>query len=157
MIKLTWVDVGKATEPGRYDSRYGLIEVTSDDLWIWQKYPNAAFVVMQPSPYSDETVCRLGTFELREDWNVPGYEKGVEPALAEASDDELDDLKHQPTNTVTPPKSDPSDLGVRLDRYDPVTAPPAAEAAEETQIGPLDSVEPPDELQRRIDALIKGL
>ena len=76
MIKLTWVDVGMATEPGQYQSRYGLVEVTADDLWVWQKYPNAAFVVMQPSPFSDETVSRLGTFELRENWNVPGHEKG---------------------------------------------------------------------------------
>ena len=64
-----------ATEPGQYDSRYGLVEVTAGDLWIWTKYPNAAFVVMQPSPFSEETVSRLGTFELREDWNVPRNEK----------------------------------------------------------------------------------
>jgi hypothetical protein len=31
--------------------------------------------LMQPSPYSDETLSRLGTFELRKDWNVPGNEK----------------------------------------------------------------------------------
>jgi hypothetical protein len=24
-----------ATEPGKYDSRYGLIEMTTDDLWVW--------------------------------------------------------------------------------------------------------------------------
>lgn len=75
MIKLRWAQVGMATEPGRYDSQYGAVEVTADDLWIWTKYPNAAFVLMQPSPFSDEAVSRLGTFELREDWNVPGNEQ----------------------------------------------------------------------------------
>jgi hypothetical protein len=30
--KLKWAEVGMATEPGRYQSRYGLIEVTVDDL-----------------------------------------------------------------------------------------------------------------------------
>jgi hypothetical protein len=75
MRKLTWAEVGMPTEPGQYDSRYGLIEVTVDDLWVWTKYPNAAFVVMQPSPFAEETVSRLGTFELREDWDVPPNER----------------------------------------------------------------------------------
>jgi hypothetical protein len=75
MIKLTWAQVGLAAEPGQYDSQHGVIEVTAADLWVWSKYPNAAFVLMQPSPHSDETVSRLGTFELREDWTVPGNEK----------------------------------------------------------------------------------
>jgi hypothetical protein len=76
MIMLTWAEVGLVTEPGRYDSRHGIVEVTADDLWVWTKFPNAAFVLMQPSPYSEETVSRLGTFELREDWNVPQNERG---------------------------------------------------------------------------------
>jgi hypothetical protein len=44
-----------------------LIEVTVDDLSIWKKFPHAAFVVMQPSPFSEEVVSRLGTFELRDE------------------------------------------------------------------------------------------
>jgi hypothetical protein len=72
MKKLTWAEVGMANEPGRYETRYGLIEVTADDLWVWSKYPNAAFVVMQPSPFSEETVSRLGTFELGEDCDALG-------------------------------------------------------------------------------------
>jgi hypothetical protein len=75
MKKLTWVEVGLATEPGQYESRFGLVEVTADDLWVWTKYPNAAFVVMQPSPSSGEVISRLGTFELRQDWDVPRNEK----------------------------------------------------------------------------------
>ena len=75
MNKLTWAEVGMATDPGQYNSRYGLIEVTADNLWVWTKYPNAAFVVMQPSPFSEETVSRLGTFELPENLDVPRDEK----------------------------------------------------------------------------------
>jgi hypothetical protein len=75
MKKLTWAEIRMATEPGRYDSRYGLVEVTADDLWIWTKYSNAAFVVMQPSPFAEETLSRLGTFELREDWDLSSGEK----------------------------------------------------------------------------------
>ena len=52
MNKLTWVEVGLIIEPGRYDCKYGSVEVTVDDLWVWKKYPNAIFVVMTPSPFS---------------------------------------------------------------------------------------------------------
>jgi hypothetical protein len=59
MIRLTFPELGMPTDPGCYQSRYGVIEVTADDLWIWSKHPNAAFVVMQPSPYSKKTVQSL--------------------------------------------------------------------------------------------------
>ena len=62
--KLSWDDVGKATEPGQYKSRYGLIQVRADEIRIWKTYPNAAFAVMQPSPYSDQDVSRLGSFDV---------------------------------------------------------------------------------------------
>ena len=77
MKKLTWAEVGMANEPGSYHSRYGLIEITADDLWVWSKYPNAAFVVLQPSPFTEETISRLGTFELR-----PGPTDDQESELA---------------------------------------------------------------------------
>jgi len=64
IIKLIWAEVGKATEAGRYETRYGLVEITADDLWVWSKYPNAAFVLMRP--FSDDKCARLGSFELRE-------------------------------------------------------------------------------------------
>jgi hypothetical protein len=62
--KLGWHDVGMVTEPGQYKSRYGLVQVRADEIWIWKMHPNATFVVMQPSPYSDREVSRLGSFDL---------------------------------------------------------------------------------------------
>src|SRR4029079_18741032 len=62
--KLSWSDVGMATAPGQYKSRYGLVQVRADEIWIWKMHPNATFVVMQPSPYSDQEVSRLGSFDL---------------------------------------------------------------------------------------------
>jgi hypothetical protein len=146
IIKLTWVDVRMVTEPGRYDSRYGLIEVTPDDLWIWQKYPNAAFVLMQPSLLSDETVCRLGTFELREGWNVPGHEKGIEPECSEASisNERIDNLKDHQTEAAAPPKPEASDPAP-INQDEPAWAPEADVGEEQLS-----------DLQSRIDALIKG-
>ena len=154
MINLTWIEIGLATEPGRYDSRYGVIEVTSDDLWVWQKYPNAAFVVMQPSPFSDETVSRLGTFELRENWNVPGQEKGDGPSNAGAGDEAIDDRQ---TEAVPSSKPHASDL-IYLDHKPSVeSSSAAAEPAKETMIERREnSAEPLIDLQKRIEALIKG-
>ena len=62
--KLSWSDVGMATAPGQYKSRYGLVQVRADEIWIWKMHPTATFVVMQPSPYSDQEVSRLGSFDL---------------------------------------------------------------------------------------------
>jgi hypothetical protein len=160
MIKLTWVDVGLATEPGRYDSRNGLIEVTSNDLWVWQKYPNAAFVVMQSSPFSGVTISRLGTFELREDWNVPRNERGIEPY--ETDDEDINGSREPQMRSIAPPIPDGSDL-VPLARH-PVSEVPADKAAEETAIETVeetkndirDPVEQVSDLRKRIDAWITG-
>ncbi|QDW36959.1 hypothetical protein FFI89_007295 [Bradyrhizobium sp. KBS0727] len=64
VLKLSWSDVGMTTEPGQYKSRYGLVQIRADEIWIWKMHPNATFVVMQPSPYSDQEVSRLGSFDL---------------------------------------------------------------------------------------------
>ena len=62
--KLNWIDVGRSIEPGQYRSRYGLVQLRAEDIWIWKMHPHAAFVVMQPSPFSEENVSWLGSFDL---------------------------------------------------------------------------------------------
>src|SRR5450432_2508134 len=41
--KITWAQVGRVTEPGRYMFRFGWLTLTAEDLVVWQNYPNAAF------------------------------------------------------------------------------------------------------------------
>lgn len=65
MNKITWGEIGMATEPGEYRYRFGLVVVTARDIAIWQQYPNAVFTVIEPSVYAEERVFKLGTFELR--------------------------------------------------------------------------------------------
>jgi len=62
--KLGWSDIGMATEPGQYSSRYGLIQVQENEIWIWKMHPNATFTVMHPSPYSSQNFSQLGSFDL---------------------------------------------------------------------------------------------
>ena len=46
MAKLTWGDIGMAAEPGQYKTRFGLVEITPDDLAIWKSFPKATFAVV---------------------------------------------------------------------------------------------------------------
>jgi len=73
--KITWAQVGRVTEPGRYIYTFGWLTVTADDLAIWEKYPNAAFTRYSMAAATEpegETVeeFRLGTFGLRENLSL---------------------------------------------------------------------------------------
>jgi hypothetical protein len=68
--KITWQRAGGVTEPGRYMFTFGWLTVTSDDLAIWNKFPDAAFTLVE-LPLDPEDVeetqaeeFHLGTFEL---------------------------------------------------------------------------------------------
>ena len=75
MMKLTWPEIGMIAEPGQYEYRSGMLTITSDDLAIWQSYRNAAFTVIETAPASGSPSYRLGTFELRDDWNISPSER----------------------------------------------------------------------------------
>jgi hypothetical protein len=71
--KVTWAQVGRVSDPGRYMFKFGWLTITADDLAIWQAYPNAAFTLIRttaPAPPEAEEQpvgeeFRLGAFELR--------------------------------------------------------------------------------------------
>ena len=68
--KITWAQVGRVDEPGRYLFRFGWLTITVDDLGIWRSYPNAAFTLLRILPIQTKTMdttgeYRLGLFELR--------------------------------------------------------------------------------------------
>ena len=68
--KLTWAQVGKVTQPGRYMFTFGWLTITADDLAIWNAYPNAVFTLFRttlPTGVEEESASeefRLGAFEL---------------------------------------------------------------------------------------------
>ena len=69
--KITWVQVGRVTEPDRYMFKFGWLTITAEDLAVWEQYPNAAFTLVRTATTTEtaeETVeeFRLGTFELRD-------------------------------------------------------------------------------------------
>jgi hypothetical protein len=41
--KVTWAQVSRVTDPGRYMFKFGWVTITAEDLAIWEQYPNAAF------------------------------------------------------------------------------------------------------------------
>jgi hypothetical protein len=73
--KITWPQVGRVTEPGRYMFKFGWLAITAEDLAVWKQYPAATFTLYstgaptQPGDQTEEEAgeeFRLGTFELRE-------------------------------------------------------------------------------------------
>jgi hypothetical protein len=76
--KITWPQVGRVADPGRYMFTFGWLTITADDLAVWQAYPNAAFTLIQTrtslSEAAEEMLAgeefRLGTFELRENMSL---------------------------------------------------------------------------------------
>ena len=63
--KVTWQQVGRVTEPGRYMFRFGWLTIAAADLAVWEQLPNAAFTLVRTAAEIEE--YRLGAFELRED------------------------------------------------------------------------------------------
>jgi hypothetical protein len=72
--KITWQRAGGVTEPGRYMFTFGWLTVTSDDLKVWNQFPDAAFTLVElPAQHDDATKeadgvraeeFHLGTFDL---------------------------------------------------------------------------------------------
>jgi hypothetical protein len=65
--KITWAQVGRVAEPGRYMFKFGWLTITAEDLAVWKLYPNAAFTLLTRATAADgKDEFRLGTFELRD-------------------------------------------------------------------------------------------
>src|ERR1043165_740771 len=47
VARITWQNVGKVTEPGRYMFKFGWVTVTPEDLAIWAQYPDATFALSE--------------------------------------------------------------------------------------------------------------
>jgi hypothetical protein len=71
--KITWQRAGGVTEPGRYMFTFGWLTVTSDDLKIWNQFPDAAFTLVETAVHTENgeepnevhaEEFHLGTFEL---------------------------------------------------------------------------------------------
>jgi hypothetical protein len=73
--KITWAQVGRVADPGRYLFTFGWLIVTADDLAIWEQFPNAALTLYRTVTATDPEHAtgeefRLGMFELRESLSV---------------------------------------------------------------------------------------
>jgi hypothetical protein len=64
--KITWDKIGGVTEPGRYRCFFGYLNVTSEDIEVWVRYPQATFTLIS-RPTSERSVgedYRLGAFDV---------------------------------------------------------------------------------------------
>jgi hypothetical protein len=63
--KVTWAQVGRVAEPGRYLFTFGWLTITADDLDVWRQYPNAAFTLVVHPPGTEAVEeYYLGSFEV---------------------------------------------------------------------------------------------
>jgi hypothetical protein len=65
--KVTWAQVGRVAEPGRYLFTFGWLTITAEDMAIWQQHPGAAFTLLIQSPTEGVEEYHLGAFDLRGD------------------------------------------------------------------------------------------
>jgi hypothetical protein len=66
--KVTWQQVGRVTEPGRYMFRFGWLTITAEDLAVWQQLPNAAFTLVPMAATAEGgDEFRLGAFDPQDD------------------------------------------------------------------------------------------
>jgi hypothetical protein len=64
--KINWAKIGRVTEPGRYKCFFGYLNVTSEDIEVWTRYPDATFTLIARPP-TDQSVgeeYRLGAFDI---------------------------------------------------------------------------------------------
>jgi hypothetical protein len=52
--KVTWSQVGRVTEPGRYMFKFGWLTITAAELAVWEQFPQAAFTLYHPSAAETE-------------------------------------------------------------------------------------------------------
>lgn len=65
--KVTWQQVGRVSEPGRYLFTFGWLTIAEEDLAIWQQHPDAAFTLVVRSPTDAVEEYHLGAFALHGD------------------------------------------------------------------------------------------
>jgi hypothetical protein len=64
--KVTWAQVGRVSEPGRYMFKFGWLTIAAADIAVWEQFPTAAFTLVGTSAAGVEDEFHLGAFELRD-------------------------------------------------------------------------------------------
>jgi hypothetical protein len=63
--KISWQKVGGVSEPGRYKFAFGWLTITSDDLVVGKRFPNAVFTLVNKTrAAADAEEFHLGTFDM---------------------------------------------------------------------------------------------
>ena len=63
-MRVTWAQVGRVTEPGRYMFRFGFVTITADDVAIWSQFPDASFALVPIVSDGPAEEYKLGSFVL---------------------------------------------------------------------------------------------
>jgi hypothetical protein len=61
--RITWAQVGRVTDPGRYKFTLGWLTITAEDLAIWERCPAAAFTLLPKGAFESGGEFALGSFD----------------------------------------------------------------------------------------------
>ena len=64
IVRVTWAQVGRVTEPGRHMFRFGFVTITADDVAIWSQFPDASFALVPIVSDGPAEEYKLGSFVL---------------------------------------------------------------------------------------------
>ena len=60
-MKVSWNDLNRVQEPGRYAFRDGTIDVSFVEIAIWKQRPDAEFQLMRKNPIHNQIAYVLGS------------------------------------------------------------------------------------------------
>jgi hypothetical protein len=72
--KITWAQVGRVTDPGRYMFTFGWLTIAAEDLALWVKYPNAAFTLYSTAKGRNRAATRKCQRERNFAWARSSYD-----------------------------------------------------------------------------------
>ena len=64
--KVTWAQVGRVSDPGRYMFKFGWLTITAEDIAVWEQFPTAAFTLVGTNTAETGEEYHLGAFVLRD-------------------------------------------------------------------------------------------
>ena len=64
VARVSWGNVGKVQEPGRYMFRFGWVTITVEDLKIWSQISRAMFALYEVPGAETADEYRLGSVDL---------------------------------------------------------------------------------------------
>jgi len=66
LMQIGWSDIGMSETPGEFDTSFGIVEVTPDNIAVWKEQPTAVFTLLpHVSINPPRRLFRLGIYSVQ--------------------------------------------------------------------------------------------